>query len=105
MRGFLVGVIVFHVSLPDKSAKRVFVQGEPAIHHFRMMLFEDRWIRGSSPRMTLKPRFGAASIGKRISLVFCALQDARLHNAADEFPDGHRFARDHPAGYAICIPW
>src|ERR1700682_2450064 len=99
MRGFLVGVIVLYVSIADKSAKPFFVQGDPAIHHFRIVLFEDRWIRGSSPRMTLKPRFGAASIRKRISLVFCALQDARLRDAADEFPDGHRSARDHPAGH------
>jgi hypothetical protein len=32
--GFLVGVIVFYLSLPDKSAMRVFAQGDPAIHHF-----------------------------------------------------------------------
>jgi hypothetical protein len=29
---------------------------DPAIHHFRNVLIEDRWIRGSSPRMTLGGR-------------------------------------------------
>ena len=34
-------------------------------------------------------------------LVFCALQDARHHAVADEFPDRHRRRRRDPAGHAI----
>ena len=45
-------------------------------------------------RMTLYQTLSGAS------LVFCALQDDRLHAVADEFPDRPRLARRHPAGYA-----
>src|SRR5258706_5445155 len=50
-------------------------------------------------------RFSATSIRKRIRIVLRALQNARHHADADEFPDRARSVRRDPAGHAICIPW
>src|SRR5260370_41581760 len=49
--------------------------------------------------MTLYQTFQEASV------VFCALQNARHHAVADEFPDRGRSVRRDFAGYAICILW
>src|SRR5260370_39955353 len=108
MRSFLVCVIVFYLSLPGivvcLRRLRILVcdPGNPSF--FEQAFCEDRWIRGSSPRMTVNPRFGAASIQKRISLVFRALQDTRPHDAADELSDWHRVGRPDLAGHALCVP-
>src|ERR1700688_4176412 len=42
---------------------------------------------------------------KEICIVFCALQNARHHAVAHEFPDWRRFIRRDSAGHAICIAW
>ena len=55
---------------------------------------EDGWIRGSSPRMTIRMgwRRALASEGD-CRLVFSALQNPRHHAAADQFPDRRRARR------------
>src|SRR5436305_1523142 len=62
-------VIAGHSSLPCADYVNLPAPGNPSL--FEQSFCEDRWIRGSSPRMT-------SSVNSEASLVFCPVQDARL---------------------------
>src|ERR1700737_1527133 len=89
----------FYSSLPGLTRQSISLQ---KIHFAKR---EERWIRGSSPRMTLNIRLIATFIRKRPRIVFCALQNPRHHAAADELPDRRRSCRHHLAGHAMGIAW
>ena len=69
---------------------------DPAIHHFRTRLCEDRWIRGSSPRMT-------SLVIQRLPLFFVLSKTLGVMLLPTNFLIGVGLRRRHSAGHAICV--
>src|ERR1700692_3285134 len=67
--------------------------------------YEDRWIRGSSPRMTTERENGTAVVSDgAYRIVLRAVQNPRRHAAADQFADRARPRRRASAGAAVGPP-